>query len=56
MIKISMKVFGGSYDHDLATKIMYFDANGVGTFQGIKIRVATQLKENSSRFCIMCIA
>lgn len=41
MIKISMKVFGGSFNHDLATKVVYFDADGVGTFQGIKIRVAT---------------
>ncbi len=41
MIKISMKVFGGSFDHDLTTKVVYFDANSVGIFQGIEIRAAT---------------
>jgi hypothetical protein len=41
MIKIFMKVFRGLLDHDLATKVIYFDVDGVGTFQGIKIRVAT---------------
>lgn len=59
MIKISMKVFGGSFDHDLATKVVCFDADDVGTFQGIKIRVATQLKKTFSPFrihvhCIAC--
>jgi hypothetical protein len=32
MIKISMTVFGGSFDHDLFTKVVYLDANSVGTF------------------------
>ncbi len=41
MIKISMKVFGGSFEHDLATNVVYFHADGVGTFQGIKIKVET---------------
>jgi hypothetical protein len=36
-----MKVFGGSFDHDLTTKVVYFDANSVGIFQGIEIRAAT---------------
>jgi hypothetical protein len=52
MFKIFMNVFGGLSNHDLATKVVYFDANGVGTFEGIKIRATTQLKEKSSPFCI----
>jgi hypothetical protein len=42
IIKISMKVLGGLSNHDLAIKVIYFDADGVGTFQGINIRVETQ--------------
>jgi len=44
--------FGGLSDHDLATKVKCCGANGVATFRGIKIRVATQLREKSSPFCI----
>jgi hypothetical protein len=47
-----MKGFRGLFDHDLATKVICCGANGVATFQGIKTRVATQLKEKSSPFCI----
>jgi len=36
-----VKGFRGLFDHDLATKVVCFDADGVATFQGIKTEVAT---------------
>ncbi len=41
MIQNSMKGFGGIFNHDLVIKVVCFGANGVATFQGIKIGVAT---------------
>ncbi len=53
MIRNSMKGFGGLSNHDLATKVVCFGVNGAATFQGIKIGVATWLKEKSSPFSIL---
>jgi ubiquinone/menaquinone biosynthesis C-methylase UbiE len=52
MIQNLMKGFGGLFDHDLVIKVVCFDVDGVVAFQGIKTRVATQLKQTSSPFCI----
>jgi hypothetical protein len=52
MIQNLVKGFGGLFDHDLVTKVVCFSANGVATFQCIKIGVATQLGRKSSPFCI----
>ncbi len=41
MIRNLVKGFRGLFDHDLATKVICFDAHGVATFQGIKTEVAT---------------
>jgi hypothetical protein len=41
MILNSMKVFEGLFDHDLAIKVVYLNANGVTTFQCIKTRIVT---------------
>jgi hypothetical protein len=53
-----VKGFGGLSNHDLVTKVICCGSNGVAIFQGIKTRVATQLREKSSPFCILvyCIA
>jgi hypothetical protein len=52
MIQNSLKGFGRLFDHDLVTKVVCFGADGVATFQGIKTKVATQLRQTSSPFCI----
>ncbi len=52
MIWNLVKGFGGLFDHDLVIKVICCGANGAATFQGIKTKVITQLKEKSSPFCI----
>jgi hypothetical protein len=49
-----VKGFGGLFDHDLATKVICCGANGAATFQGIKAKVATQLREKSLPFVFLC--
>jgi hypothetical protein len=53
-----VKGFGGLSECDLVIKVICRGANGVATFQGIKTRVAAQLREKSSPFCIHlhCVA
>jgi hypothetical protein len=40
-----VKGFGGLFDHHLVTKVVCFGVDGAATFQGIKTRVAAQLKK-----------
>jgi len=50
--------FGGLCDGDLASKLVYFGANGVMVFQGLKIGVTIQLVEKHVLFVtsIHCMA
>ncbi len=45
MIWNLVKGFGGLFDHHLVTKVVCFGVDGAATFQGIKTRVAAQLKK-----------
>jgi hypothetical protein len=51
MIKNFITKFGGLSNHDMAMKVVCLGPNGASTFQGIRIRVSTQLKKYNF-FCI----
>jgi hypothetical protein len=48
--------FGKLCDGDLASKLVYFGANGVMAFQGLKIGVTIQLVEKDVLFSLASIA